>query len=129
MIVFVFGSNLKGNHGAGAAKYAADYKGAVEGIGEGRQGMAYAIPTKDRRIQKMRLEDIKPGIDRFLRYAKDHPKEYFLVTRIGCGYAGHTDAEMAPLFDPCPTNCILPVQWAAYLEGNHPLLHDEGKLL
>lgn len=91
--VFVFGSNLAGAHGGGAAAAAVRYFGAVWGQGVGMQGQSYAIPTMHGGV-----DVIKPYVDEFIQYAKEHPELTFLVTRIGCGIAGFTDMEIAPLF-------------------------------
>lgn len=109
--VFVFGSNLSGFHGAGAAADAVRYYGAIYGQGVGRQGNSYAIPTKDRHVRTMPLKDIKPYVDIFIAHAKDNPNTKFFVTRIGCGLAGYTDADIAPMFRGSPDNCILPDGW------------------
>ena len=91
--VFVFGSNLAGMHGGGAA-YAAYRKfGAVMGCGVGHRGQSYAIPTMQGGV-----ETIKPYVDDFIEYAKSRPVLFFYVTRIGCGIAGFRDKEIAPLF-------------------------------
>lgn len=91
--VFVFGSNLDGYHGAGAARLAMDKFGAIYGQGVGLQGQSYAIPTMQGGV-----ETIVPYVDEFIAFAKQHPDKFFLVTRIGCGIAGFTDQQMAPLF-------------------------------
>lgn len=91
--VFVFGSNLAGMHGGGAAWVAFRKFGAVMGQGVGPQGQSYAIPTMQGGV-----DTIKPYVDAFIDYAKAHPESFFYVTRIGCGIAGFTDAEIAPLF-------------------------------
>ena len=91
--IFVFGSNLAGMHGGGAARVAAQKFGAVMGQGVGLQGQSYAIPTMQGGV-----ETIAPYVDEFLDFAKEHPEMIFLVTRIGCGIAGFTDEEIAPLF-------------------------------
>ena len=91
--VFVFGSNLAGAHGGGAAYDAMRRFGAEWGVGVGMTGQSYAIPTMQGGI-----ETIKPYVDEFLAFAQAHPEKYFLVTRIGCGIAGFSDSEMAPLF-------------------------------
>lgn len=91
--VFVFGSNLKGMHGGGAARVAYDKFGAVWGQGVGMQGQSYAIPT-----MHGDTDVIAPYVDEFIQYAKDHPEKKFLVTPIGCGIAGFTEEEIAPLF-------------------------------
>ena len=91
--IFVFGSNLQGQHGGGAARAAVQKFGAVWGQGVGMQGQCYAIPTMHGGVGV-----IKPYVDDFIVYAKAHPELTFLVTRIGCGIAGFSDADMAPLF-------------------------------
>src|SRR5437016_4956930 len=96
--IFVFGSNLAGVHGAGAALHAAKYHGAQEGVGEGPTGDAYAIPTKDERIRTLSLDRIELGVLNFLAYAAQFPSSEFEVTRVGCGYAGYRDEQIAPFF-------------------------------
>ena len=91
--IFVFGSNLAGAHGGGAARLAYNRFGAIWGQGVGLQGQSYAIPTMQGGV-----ETIKPYVDEFIEYAKEHPEMTFLVTRIGCGIAGFRDEQMAPLF-------------------------------
>ena len=91
--VFVFGSNLQGRHTGGAARIAVDRFGAVMGQGVGLQGQCYAIPTMQGGV-----ETVKPYVDEFIQFADCHPELTFLVTRIGCGIAGFTEEEIAPLF-------------------------------
>ena len=91
--VFVFGSNLAGMHGGGAAYAAFKKFGAIWGRGVGLQGQSYAIPTMQGGV-----ETIKPYVDDFIDFARSRPDLFFYVTRIGCGIAGFTDAEIAPLF-------------------------------
>ncbi|MBR1509808.1 MAG: hypothetical protein IJ623_04065 [Bacteroidales bacterium] len=91
--VFVFGSNLAGKHGGGAAYYAFKNFGAVMGCGVGLRGQSYAIPTMQGGV-----ETIKPYVDDFIAFASAHPELFFYVTRIGCGIAGFRDKEIAPLF-------------------------------
>ena len=92
--IFVFGSNLQGNHVGGAARIALLHFGAEMGNGVGPQGQSYAIPTMQGGV-----ETIKPYVDEFIDYAILHPEQHFLVTPIGCGIAGFTPAETAPLFE------------------------------
>lgn len=92
--IFVFGSNLAGHHGGGAARVALDRFGAQWGQGEGIQGQSYAIPTMQGDV-----ETIKPYVDRFLDLAYEWDQNTFLVTRIGCGIAGFTPEQIAPLLD------------------------------
>ena len=90
--IFVFGSNLSGFHGGGAAALAMKW-GAIWRQGVGLQGQTYAIPTMQGGV-----ETIKPYVDEFLAFAKQHPELKFLVTEIGCGIAGFTSEDIAPLF-------------------------------
>lgn len=92
--VFVFGSNLAGHHGGGAARTALKKFGAIYGQGVGLQGQSYAIPTMQGGV-----ETIVPYVDEFIDFAEKHPDKYFYVTRIGCGIAGFRDEEIAPLFE------------------------------
>ena len=92
--IFVFGSNLAGMHGGGAARIAHLHFGAVMGQGVGLQGQSYAIPTMQGGV-----ETIRPYVDRFIAYAKRHPEKHFLVTPIGCGIAGFEAEDIAPLFE------------------------------
>ena len=103
--VFVFGSNLAGMHGGGAAYAAFQKFGAVWGCGVGLQGQSYAIPTMQGGV-----ETIKPYVDDFIDFAHARPDLFFYVTRIGCGIAGFADAEIAPLFAAARTvpNICLP---------------------
>lgn len=91
--IFVFGSNLAGNHAGGAARLAYVKWGAVWGQGVGLQGQTYAIPTMHGGV-----EAIRPYVEEFIRFAESHPEQVFLVTEIGCGIAGFTPEEIAPLF-------------------------------
>lgn len=91
--IFVFGSNLAGRHHGGAARVAVERFGAIMGQGEGLQGKSYAIPTMQGGV-----ETIRPYVNRFLDVASEWDQTTFLVTRIGCGIAGFTDEEIAPLF-------------------------------
>ena len=91
--IFVFGSNLQGMHGGGAARTALERFGAVWGQGTGLQGQSYAIPT-----MHGGPEAIRPYVDEFISFARQHKELTFLVTEIGCGIAGFTAEEIAPLF-------------------------------
>jgi hypothetical protein len=109
--VFVFGSNLAGRHGKGAALYARQRRGAIYGQGEGLQGDSYAIPTKDASLRTLPLHTIATYVDRFLDFARVRPELTFEVTAIGCGLAGYSPADIAPLFVRAPMNCILPAEF------------------
>lgn len=111
--IFVFGSNLAGRHGRGAAREAYHKHGAVYGVGEGFMGRCYAIPTKDGWLKTLPKPVIQDAVERFLTFADSAMgKHYtFKVTRIGCGLAGYTDADIAPFFARAPANCLLPDVW------------------
>lgn len=111
--IFVFGSNLAGRHGAGAAKYAVEHYGAEYGVGIGRTGNAYAIPTKDSNLKTLPLDDIEYFISIFVDYARYWSDDKFLLTPIGCGLAGYRRDQIRPLiekYDP-PDNVILTKEW------------------
>lgn len=114
--IFVFGSNRAGRHGAGAAKTALKEWGAVYGIGFGLTGDSYAIPTKDHNLKIMSLQEIKPFVSEFVRFARNHPNLNFLVTRIGTGLSKYSDEDIAPMFKGCPPNCKLHPIWQSIIE-------------
>lgn len=125
--VFVFGSNTSGIHGAGAAKTAKLLFGAKTLVPEGRTGMCYAIPTRKMvRIRTSRrasfkdlsLEVISRSVDTFLLYAAFRKELQFLVTKIGCGYAGYTPEQIAPMFQKRTPNVILPLEFEEVLRGH-----------
>ena len=109
--IFVFGSNLAGRHGKGAALHARKHFGAIYGKGIGRQGQSYAIPTKDINLQTLPLTAVAGYINDFINYAINNPDLKFEVTRVGCGLAGYTDQQIAPLFRSAPSNCKMPEGW------------------
>lgn len=113
--IFVFGSNLAGRHGAGAAKVALRF-GAKWDHGAGLWGRSYAIPTKDFDIVTMPIERIIPYIERFKKFTLENPTNQFFVTRIGCGLAGYKDHQIAPLFKGCRDNCSFADEWRQHLE-------------
>ena len=115
--IFVFGSNRSGRHGKGAAKQAEVLYGAKWGEGEGRQGQSYGLPTKDISIEALPLAEIKEHVERFIDYAREHWAEEFMLTRVGCGLAGHHDWEVGPLFAEAPANVFLPGLWEPYRSG------------
>ncbi len=112
--IFVFGSNLAGNHAGGAARVALERFGAVMGQGVGIQGRSYAIPTMQGGV-----ESIRPYVDDFFELAEEWDQTTFLVTRIGCGIAGFTDEEIAPLFDRALDmyNVVLPESFVRILQA------------
>lgn len=114
---FVFGSNRAGRHGKAAALFARRTFGAVYGVGEGPTGRCYALPTKDRdeALTILPLNEIGLHVQRFLVHAAAHPETRYLVTQIGCGKAGYTPADIAPLFfaHEIPANVLLPAAFIA----------------
>ena len=112
--VFVFGSNLQGMHGGGAAYIAWRQFGAVMGCGVGLRGQSYAIPTMQGGV-----ETIEPYVTSFIAFAKEHPELFFYVTRIGCGIAGFQDNEIAPLFSEAIglENVCLPESFVSIIPG------------
>ena len=109
--VFVFGSNTRGIHRAGAAQHAYKNFGAVWGVGEGMTGCSYAIPTKVTTKIKMDFDQVAENISKFLRFASQNPQMDFEVTKVGCGYAGHQERDILRLFEDAPRNCHLPPDW------------------
>lgn len=116
MEIFVFGSNLAGRHGKGAALHAKEYYGAQPGVGVGRTAGSYAIPTKDEKLDPLPLEKIEKHVKTFLQYAREHADLDFFVTRIGCGLAGYTNEQIAPMFKGAPVNCQFDAQWKPLLK-------------
>lgn len=113
--IFVFGSNLKGVHGAGAAKVAEEKFGAVRGIGIGLQGQSYAIPTKRTWNESLTLEEINQHVSDFVQFCNTGWPSFYFVTRVGCGLAGYNDSVIAPMFKGLAANdsCVIsiPVNW------------------
>lgn len=113
--VFVFGSNLAGRHGGGAARAAYEKFGAVYGVGIGLTGNSYAIPTKDHYIETMPLNEIEPHVKDFIDFTKKNPNVNFFVTGIGCGLAGYSAVDIAPMFVGCGDNCSFPDNWEPHM--------------
>jgi hypothetical protein len=107
--IFVFGSNTQGRHGAGAALIARLQYGAEYGVSEGRTGNSYAIITKELRASfpKVTLAHVAQGVNKFLQYARANPDLRFILTPIGTGLAGFTNAQIKPLF----TNVVMPQEF------------------
>jgi len=105
--VFVFGSNLSGVHGKGAALVAATQWGAQRGVGEGLTGRAYALPTKRTPYVKMEMSEVEASVQRFVAHAQSSPEKRFLLTKVGCGLAGFAEDQIAPLFRQAPPNVFL----------------------
>ncbi|TXH49341.1 MAG: hypothetical protein E6Q97_22935 [Desulfurellales bacterium] len=113
--VFVYGANLAGRHGAGAAKQAMQW-GAVYGR-DGLSGQTYGICTKDAQIRTLPLHRIQEHVSEFLYESEERPQLEFLVTRIGCGLAGYTDEQIAPMFRHASANVKLPELWVKLLSA------------
>jgi hypothetical protein len=119
--ILVFGSNLAGIHGAGAAKVARDDFGAKYGVGQGITGRAYGIPTKDAEFNCLTLAEISGHIERFAYFVHEdyRPNHSFWMTRVGCGLAGNKDEEIAPMFAEYfrgDERINWPIEWKPYLE-------------
>jgi hypothetical protein len=109
--VFVFGSNLAGNHAGGAARAAVELFGAKDGEGIGAQGQSYALPTMDEQMQPLTINQIAQYADDFIKYACKYTRTIFYLTKVGCGIAGFSEDEIKPLFAEAPANVIKPLGW------------------
>lgn len=109
--VFVFGSNLAGAHGAGSALEALNNHGAIYGQGIGLQGESYAIPTKCVALMVLPLDKIAAHVGDFIEFARSNPTIVFKIVAIGCGLAGYSPKDIAPMFRAAPANCILPTEF------------------
>ena len=114
-VIFVFGSNLAGRHGKGAALYAKENYGAVYGKGWGRMGMSYGIPTKDEHLRSLPLSIINRYVNDFLNYAIKNPDLEFKLTAIGTGLAGYSPHEIGPMFKSATKNIIIPLDFLPYV--------------
>lgn len=112
--IFVFGSNLAGRHGKGAALYAKQHHGAIQGQGIGLQGDAYGIPTKSEKIKTLDLETIRTHVVTFLKFAQEHPELRFRLTPIGCGLAGYRHEQIGPMFQGASENVLIPEEFKPY---------------
>lgn len=112
-VIFVFGSNKAGRHGKGAAKYAKENYGAIYGQGEGLQGNAYALPTKDENLRSLSLKEIDKHISKFIGFAHMNPNLLFLLTPVGTGLAGHSKIDILRLIKAytIPRNVVLTKEW------------------
>lgn len=110
-MIFVFGSNLAGRHGKGAALHARRFHGAIYGQGEGLQGQSYGIPTKDENLKSRSLGEIADSINTFIEFAKNNPELQFEVTPVGCGLAGYEQRDIRPFFEHRPNNVLLNKDW------------------
>ncbi|APX62400.1 A1S_2505 family phage non-structural protein [Acinetobacter schindleri] len=123
--VFVFGSNMAGLHAGGAARTALEHFGAVEGVGRGWSGQSYAIPTMNEHLQQMPLSQIQHYIDDFKIYTKNHPKNNYFLTSVGCGIAGYKVEEIAPMFKGISHNVIFPQSFRPFVEKPLPKLNEK----
>jgi len=122
-MIFVFGSNLSGIHGAGAAAYARRHRGAILHVGEGPAGQSYALPTKGINITKIPLSEVQKHVNKFIEFSKDVPQNQFQVTRVGTGLSGFRDEDIAKMFLPVAnseSNCFFDTIW-------QPLLPKDAK--
>lgn len=110
-MIFVFGSNRSGIHGAGAARYAFERRGAEWGIGEGLTGTCYALPTKGHMIKYISLDEVADHVQKFILFARENDHLDFQVTQVGCGLGGFTKRDIAPLFQFAPLNCYFDTAW------------------
>lgn len=112
-VVFVFGSNLAGRHGKGAALHARQCWGAIYGQGQGRQGDSYAIPTKDEQMRPLSLEVIEGHMRAFVEYAVKNPLDTFILTPVATGLAGHSRVEIWNMIASMrpPNNVALANSW------------------
>lgn len=113
--VFVFGSNMAGQHYGGSAAAALAEHGAIWGLAVGPAGNSYAIPTLSGAFEKLPLEIIDTYVRQFIGHAEENPELRFNVVAIGCGIAGFTPDEIAPMFKGAPSNCDLPLEFKAVL--------------
>lgn len=123
--VFVFGSNLAGRHGKGASQTALKQFGAIYGQGNGLQGRSYALPTMSANapprpaiVRPLPLAEIARHADVFKAFAAEHQELFFFLTRVGCGSAGFTDRQIAPLFLNAPANVLRPPEWGRDVARN-----------
>jgi hypothetical protein len=116
--IFVFGSNLAGNHAGGAAWLAFQKFGAVRGQGQGMAGQTYALPTLDENMRPLILDEYVNVVKTFPKYVREFkdtarrlPALTFYLTKVGCGIAGFSEDEIKPFFADCPENVVKPEGW------------------
>lgn len=114
--IFVFGSDRGGRHGKGTALYAATHHGALQGVGEGLTGFAYAIPTKDERLRVLPLSEVEKSITRFLAFARENPALTFHLTPVGCEFEGYSRREVWAILAKwgVPPNVLLTSSWVTW---------------
>lgn len=113
--IFVFGSNLAGNHAGGAARQAHDDFGAEMGVGEGLTGQSYAFPTLDEHLRQRNEKELEESRDLFFKTANENPDKEFLMTAVGTGIAGFSKEVMVELFKNPPPNVVVPEEWSSPL--------------
>ena len=111
--IFIFGSNLNGHHGGGAAAHACNSFGAEWGIGEGLTGQCYAFPTLDENMQKVTKEALLKSRHKLYATCRTLPEKTFLLTKVGCGIAGFDEQFMKEIFisQVTPDNLVKPENW------------------
>lgn len=114
--IFVFGSNAAGAHMGGSARAAVLEHEAIEGIAVGLAGNSYAIPTLNAELQQLPLSIINHYVNQFIDFANLHPDMQFEVAKIGCGIAGFSHTDIAPMFKGSPNNCKLPEEFKEFLQ-------------
>lgn len=125
--ILVFGSNLAGRHGKGAALHALKHFGAKRGLGHGWHWHSYALPTKDFHLKILRLDQIKENADKFIGFATTHLHLVFELTRVGCGLAHYKDYQIGPMFAFVPHNVIVPLEWREYVRRPRPAVQSSGE--
>lgn len=123
--IFVFGSNLAGRHGKGAALWAKQHRGAIYGQGHGIQGNSYAIPTKGHQLETLPPWMIEGFVDEFLVFAHKYHFRRFQLTPIGCGLAGYSREQIEPMFRGGLPNIIWPPEWSE--TANRPSTTGDGE--
>jgi len=113
--IFVFGSNLSGIHGAGAARAARLHYGAQLGVGEGLTGRSYALPTVGYHIKPITFDEVQNHVLNFNVFARSRPDLTFQVTQVGCGLGGFSKQVIAPMFEMSPDNCWFDSQWKNFM--------------
>lgn len=109
--IFVFGSNLAGQHLGGAAAFAVKHYKAEFGVGEGPTGHSYALPTKDEHLETLPLNDVQWHVEQLLAFARTQRDSRFQLTRVGCGLAGFKDEQIAGMFKKTSDNLFIPGRW------------------
>lgn len=118
-MIFVFGSNIMGRHGKGAALIALKEHGAIPGKGHGIMGNSYALATCGRNFEPLPLIMIQANVERFMGYAYGNLDLKYQVTRVGCGLGRYHNRDIAPMFAHAPDNCFFDDQWKPYLGDRH----------